>query len=59
MKPTLNRLPPGGALLPKVITALVLHVGAIADRTAPRRLRLKTTVERLIAKTPTPAPDDQ
>ena len=51
MKPTLNRNHAGAALLPKVITAIVLRVGAIADRTAPTRLRLKAIMERFIATT--------
>jgi hypothetical protein len=51
MKPDFDRGQPGAALLPKVITAIILRLGAFGKRTAPTHARLKATVERFMAST--------
>ncbi len=47
MKLEINRRPGGNALLPAVITAVVLRVGALGRRPTPKHVRARTAIERV------------
>lgn len=47
MKLEINRRPSGSALLPAVITALVLRIGVLGRRPTPKLVRAKTAIERV------------
>ena len=50
MKPPCNQIQVGAALLPTVITAIILRLGTFGKKNAPTHVRLKATAERFIAR---------
>jgi hypothetical protein len=51
MKLDFTRNQSGVALLPTIITAIVLRLGAFGKQTAPTHVRLKAAVERFFDRT--------